>query len=222
MVEPTANKISSSHLRDAVASWLVAPSGADCVFVPAIPSTLRDPRPDAVGIRHTGGQLGGDFEVIAVEVQLSTKKLVSALGHVSSHSIHADRVYLACYLPESEFSEEQMNVALHLGIGLIRIDHELVCHRSVLAPTNRPIPAMRTELLYQLGLVTCQLCGVAYSLSSADNDAVFWNEIWADRFGRLRNESVYYRRYLCPDCVRNVQDLSSSAPEDGIDSHFEP
>ena len=68
-----------------------------------------------------------------------------------------------------------MNVALHLGIGLIRIDHELVCHRSVLASTNRPIPAnlLRTELLYQLGLVTCQLCGGGLLAASADNDAVF-------------------------------------------------
>ena len=220
MVEPTANKISANDLRDAVASWLVAPSGADCVFVPAIPSTLRDPRPDAVGIRHTGGQLGGDFEVTAVEVQLSTKKFISASGHATSHSIHADRIYLACYTGIGVL-EEQMNVAQHLGIGLIRIDRDLVCHRSLLAPANRPIPAARSELLYQLGLVTCQLCGVAYSLSSTDSDAVFWNEIWADRFGRLRNESVYDRRYLCPDCVRNVQDLSSSAPEDGIDSNFE-
>ena len=221
MVDPMANNISANDLRDAVASWLVAPSGAGCVFVPAIPSTLRDPRPDAVGIRHTGGQLGGDFEVTAVEVQLSTKKFISASGHATSHSIHADRIYLACYTPESEFSEEQLNVAQHLGIGLIRIDRDLVCHRSLLAPANRPMTPARSELLYQLGLVSCQLCGVVYSLSTTDSDAVFWNEIWADRFGRLRNESVYDRRYLCPDCVRNVQDLSCSEPKDSTGSHSE-
>ena len=221
MVDPMANNISANYLRDAVASWLVAPSGAGCVFVPAIPSTLRDPRPDAVGIRHTGGQLGGDFEVTAVEVQLSTKKFISASGHATSHSIHADRIYLACYTPESEFSEEQLNVAQHLGIGLIRIDRDLVCHRSLLAPANRPMTPARSELLYQLGLVCCQLCGVVYSLSTTDSDAVFWNEIWADRFGRLRNESLYDRRSLCPDCVRNVQDLSSSEPKDSTGSHSE-
>ena len=182
---------------------------------------MRDPRPDAVGIRHTGGQLGGDFEVTAVEVQLSTKKFISASGHATSHSIHADRIYLACYTPESEFSEEQLNVAQHLGIGLIRIDRDLVCHRSLLAPANRPMTPARSELLYQLGLVSCQLCGVVYSLSTTDSDAVFWNEIWADRFGRLRNESVYDRRYLCPDCVRNVQDLSSSERKDSTGSHSE-
>tara|TARA_Y100001970_G_scaffold130422_1_gene160821 strand:+ start:2091 stop:2759 length:669 start_codon:yes stop_codon:yes gene_type:complete len=221
MVKPAENKISESDLRDAVASWLVDPSGGGCVFVPAIPSALRDPRPDAVGLRHTGGQLAGDFEVIAVEVRSSTKKFISVSGHVSSHSIHADRIYLACYLPESEFTEDQLDVAQHLGIGLIRIDHKLLCHRSVLAPANQTIAATRTELLYQLGLVACQMCGVAYSLSATDSDAVFWNEIWADRIGRLRNESVYDRRYLCPDCVRNVRDLSSKKQQDNKDSRSE-
>ena len=217
MVEPAAKAISEGDLRDAATSWLVAPSGAGCVFVPTITNTLKDPRPDAVGIRHAGGQLGGDFEVIAVEVRHSTKRFASVSGQISAHSIHADRIYLACYLPESDFTEEQLNVATHLKIGLLRIGRDLVCHRVLPAPMSQPIAHTRTELLYQLGLATCQLCGVAYSLSATKEDVVFWNDIWAERFGRLRNESVYDRRYLCPDCVRNIRDLSPGGRENNHD-----
>jgi len=42
---------------------------------------------------------------------------------------------------------------------------------------------------------------------------VLWNEIWADRQGRLRNETVSDRRYLCPDCTQNLKTLSSSPKE---------
>ena len=208
MSKPSKNRVEEAALRDAMTSWLIAPSGAGCVFAPTISNRVRDPRPDAVGIRHTGGQHRGDFEVIAVHIRQSEKRFTSFSGEASSHSIHADRIYFACYLPTSEFSEEQISVALHLGSGLIRIDRDLGCHRTVPAPLNHPIAKARSDLLYQLGLVSCQLCGVVYSSSVSDDDALLWNEIWADRFGRLRNESVYDRRYLCPDCVRNIRNLS--------------
>ena len=194
-----------------MSSWLSDPSGLGCLLTPESPKTISDPRPDAVGIRHVGGQLVGDFELIAVLIRPSTKRFISVCGETSAQSIHSDRTYLACYLGSEEFTEEQIDTALHLGIGLLRIDGDRRCHRSVPAPLNSPNNRIRASLLHQLGLIVCQLCGVSFSLfpDQQQDDAVLWNERWADRFGRLRNESVYDRRYLCPDCVANISELGT-------------
>ena len=194
-----------------MSSWLSDPSGLGCLLTPESPKTISDPRPDAVGIRHVGGQLVGDFELIAVLIRPSTKRFISVCGQTSAQSIHSDRTYLACYLGSEEFTEEQIDTALHLGIGLLRIDGDRRCHRSVPAPLNSPNNRIRASLLHQLGLIVCQLCGVSFSLfpDQQQDDAVLWNERWADRFGRLRNESVYDRRYLCPDCVANISELGT-------------
>ena len=211
MTGPSTNKVDEIVLKDAVSSWLSDPSGLGCLLTPESPKTISDPRPDAVGIRHVGGQLVGDFELIAVLIRPSTNRFISVCGQTSAQSIHSDRTYLACYLGSEEFTEEQIDTALHLGIGLLRIDGDRRCHRSVPAPLNSPNNRIRASLLHQLGLIVCQLCGVSFSLfpDQQQDDAVLWNERWADRFGRLRNESVYDRRYLCPDCVANISELGT-------------
>lgn len=211
MTETPSNKVDEKILRDAVSLWLSNPSGLGCLVTPESPKYISDPRPDAVGIRHVGGHLVGDFEVIAVLIRPSTKRFISVCGEANAQSVHADRSYLACYLERGEFTEDQIDAALHLGIGLIRIDTDQRCYRTLPAPLNRPIPRIRASLLHQLGLVVCQLCGVSFSLFPEDDqdDAVLWNERWADRFGRLRNESVYDRRHLCPDCVGNIGKIAT-------------
>ncbi len=211
MTRPTTNKVDELALKDAVSSWLSDPSGLGCLLTPDSPKTIRDPRPDAVGIRHVGGYLVGDFELITVLIRPSTKRFTSVCGETSAQSVHADRTYLACYLGSEEFTDEQIDTALYLGIGLLRIDSDRRCHRTVPAPLNHPTQRMRASLLHGLGLVVCQLCGVSFSLfpDHEQDDAVLWNERWADRFGRLRNESVYDRRHLCPDCVGNISELAT-------------
>ena len=210
-------KVGEGELQDAVRLWLSMASGLDCGVVSSVPNTVRDPRPDLVGIRHVGGELSGDFELVTALVRPSTKRFVSVAGETSAQRLQADRVYLACYTGEEGFSESRIEVGLRLGIGLIRIDTDLNCHRDLAAPSANPIARTRHELLNQLGFASCQLCQVAFSCTTdedthAEAGSVFWNEIWADHYGRLRNESVYDRRYLCPDCVRNLKTLLS-APE---------
>ena len=212
MSDPTAKKLGEMTLRKVVSSWLYSSQGLGCLLTPEVPRTLPDPRPDAVGIRHVGGQLKGDFEVVSVVIRTSTKRFISACGEASAHSIQADRSYLACYLGTEEFNEDQVDVALHLGIGLINISSDEQCRRTVPAPLSHPQSGLRAALLHRLGLAICQLCGVSFSLfpENEQDDAVLWNESWADRFGRLRNESVYDRRHLCVDCVRNIRDIASN------------
>jgi hypothetical protein len=209
MPKPSTNKFSEEDFKGAVASWLFSSSGLQCLLTPEVPKSVSDPRPDVVGILHVGGQLSGDFEVVSVTIRPSIKRFISACGEAKAHSIQADRSYLACYLPDGDFAEDQIAAALHLGIGLLRLDGENSCQRVVPAPPNNPQSRSRVTLLHQLGLVICQLCGVTLSLfpEKEDTDAVLWNEQWADRFGRLRNESVYDRRHLCSDCVRNIREL---------------
>ena len=211
MSKPSTNKTAEENLKEVVSSWLFSSSGLKCLLTPEVPKSVSDPRPDAVGIRHVGGQLRGDFEVVSVIIRPSTKRFISACGEAKAHSIQADRSYLACYLGDEDFDEEQIDAALHLEIGLIRLGSENDCQRIVPAPLNRPQSRSRATLLHQLGLVVCQLCAVSFSLfpGNEQDDAVLWNEQWADRFGRLRNESVYDRRHLCSDCVRNIRELAA-------------
>lgn len=208
--EAKTTKVDEIDLRESVRWWLTDPSGLGCGVTPSVPAAIPDPRPDLVGIRHAGGDLLGDFELVTVLVRPSTKRFVSLAGQTCAQRLQADRVYLACYTANERFSENQIDVALRLGIGLVRIDTNLNCYRDLPAPEAAPILKNRQELLMQLGLVICQLCGVAFSCAS-DDDAgyVFWNELWADHYGRLRNENVYDRRYICPDCVRNLNRVVS-------------
>ena len=213
MPDPTTEKLNETVLKEIVSSWLYSPSGLGCILTPEISKTVSNPRPDAVGIRHVGGELNGDFEVVSVVIRPSTSRFISACGEANAHSIHADRTYLACYLGSEEFDEEQIDIALHLGIGLLRIGSNKQCQRTLPAPLTRTQKLSRATLLNQLGLVVCQLCAVSFSLfpENEQDDAVLWNEGWADRFGRIRNESVYDRRHLCSDCVRNIRGLRSEA-----------
>ena len=74
MTGPITNKVDEMVLKDAVSSWLSAPAGLACLLTPESPKSISDPRPDAVGIRHVGGHLAGDFELIAVLIRPSTKR----------------------------------------------------------------------------------------------------------------------------------------------------
>lgn len=212
-------KVDEVELRASVRSWLSMPSGLNCRVVSLLPKAVRDPRPDLVGITHVGGELNGDFELVTALVRPSTTRFVSVAGETSAQRLQADRVYLACFTADERFTENQIEVALQLGIGLLRIDNNLKCHRDVPAPIANPVSRTRRELLGQIGFVECQLCGVAFSWqaceqSNTESGYVFWNEIWADHHGRLRNETVSDRRYLCPDCARNLNMLSSLPVED--------
>ena len=62
-------KVGEAELQDSVRSWLSMASGLNCGVVSSVPNTVRDPRPDLVGIRHVGGELRGDFELVTALVR---------------------------------------------------------------------------------------------------------------------------------------------------------
>ncbi len=199
------------RLRKSVSSWLLAPSGLNCLSLPNVPKGLSNPRPDVIGISHSGGYLAGDSELIAVQVRTSPSRFISTLGDAYACSVFAGRVYCAFYLGEANFSEEQIEAALHLRVGLIRVDSDFSCQRTLPAPSLQPIERFRLRLIDELGLATCQLCAIVFPspLERENEGSLFWNEVWAEHFGRLRNESVYDRRALCPDCLRNLEKIAA-------------
>lgn len=224
------SKPKESDLYEPVRKWLLRKTGLNCDSAPTPNRGVRHARPDVTGIRHAGGHLRGDFELISVEVKPSNARFVVSAGQASAYRLFADRAYLACYFEKGSFEDDDFEIASHLGIGLIRIDSKLRCHRESRAPVAAPIPRKRQELLEHLGFVVCQLCEVAFPLSGdledletnktrgvEDGDTGdastalekkagyrFWNYTWAEQKGRLRNEWAYDRRYLCPDCIANL------------------
>ena len=146
----------------------------------------------------------------------------------------ANRIYLTKQLPKA-FSQEEVEIAGHLGVGLIRITGTK-CHEELSSPHYRPITRMNLLLIEKLGLGVCQLCGTVFATSQdpkrnnysnlhkknlikAVNDErglMFWNYELADRKNksgiRMAKDTTYERRFFCPDCVRDV--LGQFLPDD--------
>jgi len=58
---------------------------------------------------------------------------------------------------------EQMDIASHLGIGLIQIK-DRKCHGFLSSPFYTPITRLNLELLEKLGLGRCQFCGSIFDV----------------------------------------------------------
>ncbi len=205
-------------------------------FKAAVNKGLRFGRIDVIGLRDVGGDLSGDIETVAVEVKRGSTPFANACGQTFGYSVYANRVYLAD-LRSSSFSQEEVFIASHLGIGLIQIKGTK-CIEVLSSPYYDPIAKMQLRLLEALGFGRCQLCnsvfqigdpqnGKAYSnvcrenvqrAIKLDRGIMFWNREVADRKRRLgiRGEkdgtTTYERRFICPDCVSAV--ISQLAPEE--------
>jgi len=223
-----ATDIPESALYEPVRKWLESDTGLRCQHSWKN-SGPQEARPDVTGLRHAGGQICGDFELIAIEVKTSSDRFVTSAGQTGAYGIYADRTYLCCYQDDEPFDEEQIEIASHLGIGLINIDKDLKVSRVLAAPVRQPIPRKRLELLDHLGFGVCQLCESPFPTSdekekprswkgllkgdkSAISEAVIegkgyvwylWN--WSKSFKRLEaDDGTFDRRYLCRDCVEGL------------------
>jgi len=75
----------------------------------------------------------------------------------------ANRIYLAEQRPNT-FSQEEVEIAGHLGVGLIRITGTKY-HKELSSPHYRPITLINLPLIERLGLGVCQLCGTVFATS---------------------------------------------------------
>ena len=233
-----------SELYDKVRDWVASSDGLRCDET-WVNAGLQEARPDVTGLRHIGGRDGGhlrgDFELITIEVKKSSSQFLRSAGQAAAYGVYADRAYLCCPRGDKSFDEDNIDIASHLGIGLIEIDEEQEIRRVLAAPACRPIPQKRQELLENLDFAVCQICGTPFPHSGDSevrksrkglvrsgsrhlSDAVkkkksyvWWLENWSVGLKRLDAEDLMYdRRYLCRDCVAGLfWDLGP--PEDDED-----
>jgi hypothetical protein len=190
-------------------------------FKTAVNKGLKYGRVDVIGVKDIGGDLSGDVETIAVEVKKGTCAFPAASGQTLGYNVFANRVYLAD-VRAGAFTSEELQIASHLGIGLIQI-RGMKCLEVLSSPFYTPIQRLNLGLLENLGLARCQLCSSFFQTGNSENlyanvireDAyraiqkekglVFWNYEAAGRKEKLgRGLAGYGRRFVCPDCVANL------------------
>lgn len=209
-----------------VAKWL---SSTRHCFHTAVNTGLRHGRIDVVGVRDVGGELSGEIETFSVEVKRGSEPFATASGQALGYKVYAERVYLAD-LRKRPFTSAEIEIASHLGVGLIRIAGRQ-CHEELSSPYHRPILRMNLLLLERMGMGRCQLCGSYFQLGDVRKPAVkrysrvsrenikkaraqergmmFWNREVDERKRRTGvqtrgDDLTYERRFLCPDCVEHV------------------
>jgi hypothetical protein len=190
-------------------------------FIAEINKGLRDYGiPDIVGVRDVGGDLSGDVETIIIEVKRGDDPFPKACGQTLSYNIYANRVYLADVKPNT-FTPEDLQIAGHLGIGLIQI-RKSGCVEVLSSPFYTPILRINLLLSESLGLARCGLCNSFFRTRDEKDSSskvtredlarairkekglVFWNYELADRKEKLRGLAGYGRRFVCPGCVAQL------------------
>ena len=186
---------------------------------------LRYSRVDVLGVRDVGGDLSGQIATYAIEVKRGSEPFATASGQALGYQVYVNRVYLADVREES-FKPSEIEIASHLGIGLIQIKGNK-CREVLSSPHHVPIHRMSLELLERLALGLCQICGTYFEIGerkrrfsnvareninkalSGEKGLMFWNRELAARKAKLgirvaKDSSTYERRFICPDCVYYV------------------
>lgn len=212
----------------AVESWLRNQEG--CFHVGRNSGT-KLARADVVGVRHIGGDLATDYELVAVEVK-TNEPFFRSVSQAAGYSVFAHRCYLADYQRgKTGFTPEQIEIALSLGVGFLKVRSRSQVTEHLSAP---PRPVRRRfilQMLESIGVSECVLCRGVFKgtykagVKRADRNDVlrmwrralaatadgkstgylFWSEgavaMKAAAGDSNRNTA---RRYMCPDCLVNV------------------
>lgn len=190
-------------------------------FKTAINTGLKYSRVDVLGIRDIGGDLSGEVETIVIEVKRGTQPFATASGQALGYKVYGNRVYLADYR-STPFSQEEISIASHLGIGLIKIWGK-TCTEVLSSPYYKPIARLNLALLEKMSLGLCQFCNTVFKIgtnsrysnvsheslaSSLKNNKgmIIWNRELGERKSKLgirtsESYATYERRFICPECV---------------------
>jgi hypothetical protein len=192
-------------------------------FKTEINAGLRYSRADVIGIRDIGGDLTGEIETIIVEVKRGSEAFATCSGQAYGYTVYANRIYLADKRDKG-FTEEEVQIASHLGIGLILIDAKNKCSVVLSSPYYKPMAKLNAGLLEKLRLGKCQFCENYVEIGdeknrytkvskenfpkaiSNESGMLFWNrEVGTRKENKgVRNgkeNHTYERRFLCSDCV---------------------
>lgn len=193
----------------------------------------RIARADVIGLRHIGGDLSTDYELVAVEVK-TDEPFFKSIGQAAAYSVFAHRCYLADYDRGGKpFSRNEIEMALSLGVGLLKIrSRNSDGVRDYLsAPARPPRHRFVLQMLEAMGFSECLLCRSPFegtykkNMKRADRDDqllmlkrsieqtrdgnptgyLFWA---AQAVGKKHaagdNKENTARRYMCPDCLENI------------------
>jgi hypothetical protein len=179
---------------------------------------------DVVGLRYSMGYHGGSAEILAVEVKPEDATFLQALGQARAYSVMADRCYLALHKPYGHrISQEEIDMAAQLGVGLIEIGRGKSCRILVSPPRHQPIRAHWLALVNKMGYVECVICGALFpekemrsqrersSIRNAVKDEKafrYWLADLAERRGQDWRRYIYDRRHICSDCVQAFKGLA--------------
>jgi len=181
---------------------------------------------DVLGLRHVMGSFGGTTEVIAVEVKPENSTFLKSLGQAHAYSIMADRCYLAIHKPYGrKISQEIIDMAAQLKVGLIEIGKQKSCKVLVSSPLQEPILHHKLSLVAKMGYVQCILCGSTFKDESVKSQGErstigkaieeekafrYWLFDLAKQRGSDNKKYIYDRRHVCADCVQAFRGVGSS------------
>ncbi len=199
-------------------------------FKTATNKGLSYSRPDVIGIRDTGGKLCGEVQTMIIEVKRKREPFASTSGQTLGYNVYANRIYLA-ESRDAPFSNDEMDIASHLGIGLVHI-RDAKCHEILSSPFYTPIKRLNLRLLEALGLGRCQLCDSFFEIGNTRNHwfgvvgheeacygvekalkenkgLMFWNWHVGERKRKLGlttapKDLTNERRFICPECVAGI------------------
>jgi len=183
------------------------------VLISKINSGVWGGKIDVVLVRGIFGELLNTCEIVTVEAIPDKDRFLNYIGQALGYSIFSDRCYLAV---KGEFTQEEIDVANSLGIGLIEINKNS-CKQVLDSKLFNPIDYLRLKLLSHFDIHKCSICGSYLIMKNPSRklndsiknkmDYVYYldaqDEI-AVKKGLERRKNVYIRRYICKDCINGI------------------
>lgn len=180
-------------------------------------------RADVVGLRDVGGDFSGEIETIIIEVKRDKEAFATASGQAFGYTIYGNRVYLAD-IRNNGFTQDEIMIANHIGVGLIQIDNKNKCHEILTSPYYNPIKKFNMQLIYMMNYAKCQFCDHYFQIGNENNRTsfvakenidkaikeekglLFWNRSVNIRKQKIKSEKrnkelTYERRFLCNECI---------------------
>lgn len=195
---------------------------------------IENSRADVVGVKDIGGDFSGEIETIVIEVKRGKEAFATAAGQTYGYTIYANKVYLAD-IRTNGFSEDEIQIASHLGIGLIQITGTNRIKEVLSSPYHSPLTKFNIKFLHKLHLVKCQICQNHFDAGTDKNwyeklakeninkaltngkGLVFWNrelntrkEKFKIKPERRKSDVTYDRRFICNECVSTLFSIKNN------------
>lgn len=194
-----------SDLYDPIKTFLRDTCGYPCVTTEA--GRLGIGYVDVFGARYRKPETF-EIETVGVEVKSEKKAASSDFGQAKGYSVFCDRVYFASkklIANVDVFNDIDIEIAKHLGIGLIKIEGRTPI-MVLEAPLSKPIIHMRNDVLESKDIYRCVSCNVLdiYQKNvtewNSDTKITSWtkDKIKEGKGLLIKNENEFY----CNRCAR--------------------